>query len=271
MATTVPDIAQLKAGMKSTWMAGDFGRIANFSAQAADDFIQRLAIQPGARVLDVACGTGNTAIPAVRAGASVIGCDIAANLLDQARNRATAESLSITFQEGDAEDLPFPADSFDVVVSMFGAMFAPRPDRVVAQLLRVCKPGGTIAMANWTPEGFVGKSFKLTGKLLPPPRDIPAPVLWGDEATVRQRFSLGTSRVDVSKQKFWFDFPFSPKETVEFYRQYFGPTQVSFSRLDEAGQASLRSQMEALWAEHNTATDGTTRVEAEYLDVRVYR
>jgi hypothetical protein len=128
-----------------------------------------------------------------------------------------------------------------------------------------------IAMANWTPEGFVGQSFKLTGKLLPPPRDIPAPVLWGDEATVRQRFSSSTSRMEVKRQRFWFDFPFGPKETVEFYRQYFGPTQVSFSRLDEAGQELLRSQMEALWNEHNTAGDGATRVEAEYLDVRAFR
>jgi SAM-dependent methyltransferase len=276
MASTVPDLAQpdfgkLKSGMKSTWMAGDFGRIASFSAQAADNFVQRLGIQPGARVLDVACGTGNTAVPAARAGASVTGCDIATNLLDQANKRAAAEDLDITFKEGDAEDLPFPTDSFDVVISMFGAMFAPRPERVAAELLRVCKPAGMIAMANWTPEGFVGKSFKLTGKLLPPPPDIPAPVLWGDEATVRQRFSQGTSRIDLKKQRFWFEFPFSPKETVEFYRQYFGPTQVAFSRLDEAGQLSFRSQMEALWAEHNTATDGSTRVEAEYLDVRVFR
>jgi SAM-dependent methyltransferase len=276
MASTVPDLAQsdlakLKAGMKSTWMAGDFGRIANFSAQAAEDFVQRLGIQPGARVLDVACGTGNTAIPAARAGASVTGCDIATNLLEQAKDRAAAENLSVTFEEGDAEDLPFPADSFDVVLSMSGAMFAPRPDRVVSEFLRVCKPGGMIAMANWTLEGFVGQSFKLIGRLLPPPRDILAPVLWGDEATVRQRFATRTSRVDVSKQRFSFDFPFSPKETVEFYRQYFGPTPVSFSRLDEAGQESLRSQMEALWNEHNTATDRATRVEAEYLDVRAFR
>jgi SAM-dependent methyltransferase len=271
MASTFPDLAQLKAGMKSTWMAGDFGRIANFSAHAADDFVQRLGIQPGTHILDVACGTGNTAIPAARAGASVTGCDIAINLLDQAKKRSAAENLEITFEEGDAEDLPFPADSFNVVISMFGAMFAPRPDRVASELLRVCKPGGMIAMANWTPEGFVGKSFKLTGRLLPPPRDLPAPVLWGDEATVRQRFAEGASRVDLKKQRFWFELPFSPKETVEFYRQYFGPTQVAFSRLDEAGQLSFRSQMEALWAKHNTATDGGTRVETEYLDVRAFR
>jgi SAM-dependent methyltransferase len=271
MTSSVPDLTQLKAGMKSTWMAGDFGRIASFSAQAADDFIQRLGIRPGSRVLDVACGTGNTAIPAARAGASVTGCDIATNLLDQAKKRAAAENLSATFEEGDAEDLPFAADTFDLVISMFGAMFAPRPDRVASELLRVCKPGGMVAMANWTPEGFVGKSFKLTGKLLPPPRDIPAPVLWGDEATVRERFSKGASRIDLKRQRFWMEFPFSPKETVEFYRQYFGPTQVSFSRLDEAGQSSLRSQMEALWTEHNTDANGGTRVETEYLDVRAFR
>lgn len=169
MTTTSPDFSQLKAGMKSAWMAGDFGRIANFITDTAEDFVRRTPIQPGCRLLDVACGTGNSAVPAARAGASVTGVDIASNLLAQARQRATAENLDIRFEEGDAEELPFPDRSFDVVLSMFGAMFAPRPERVAAELLRVCKPGGMVAMANWTPEGFVGKSFQITHKLLPGP------------------------------------------------------------------------------------------------------
>jgi len=154
---------------------------------------------------------------------------------------------------------------------MFGAMFAPRPDRVAAELLRVCRPGGQIAMANWTPLGFVGKSFQITHKMLPGPPGLPAPVLWGDETTVRQRFSQDASAINLTRRMAQFHYPFSPRETVEFFRQYFGPTQVAYSRLDQAGQADLAAQTESLWAQHNTATDGTTQVEAEYLDVRVTR
>ncbi len=271
MASTLPDLAQMKAGMKHAWMSGDFGRIAAFTSEAAEDFVKRIGIRPGSSVLDVACGTGNTAIPAARAGASVVGIDIASNLLLQAQERAAAESLDIRFENGDAEELPFPDHSFDVVLTMFGAMFAPRPERVASELVRVCKPGGVIAMANWTPDGFVGKSFQITSKMLPPPPGISAPVLWGDEATVRGRFSSGVSGLKMTRQKFWFHYPFNPAETVEFFRQYFGPTQVAFSRLDHSGQAALRVEMESLWAGHNTAKDGTTRVETEYLEVTAIR
>jgi SAM-dependent methyltransferase len=271
MSATVADFAQLKSGMKFAWMAGDFGQIATFTSQAAEDFVRRIGIPANAKVLDVACGTGNTAIPVARAGASVTGIDIAPNLLAQARQRAAAENLNARFEEGDAEDLLYPGASFDVVLSMFGAMFAPRPERVAAELLRVCKPGGVIAMANWTPGGFVGKTFQLMHKMLPPPPGLAVPVLWGDETIVRQRLSADVSSLNLTPQKFWFHYPFSPRKTVEFFRQYFGPTQVAFSRLDQAGQAALASQLEALWSEHNTATDGTTRVETEYLDVRAIR
>jgi SAM-dependent methyltransferase len=271
MTTTLPDLAQLKSGMKLAWMAGDFGRIASFTAEAAEEFVARIGIRPGDRVLDLACGTGNTAIPAARLGATITGIDIATNLLAQARERAAAENLPIRFDEGDAEDIPFPDGSFDFVLSMFGAMFAPRPDRVAEEMLRVCKSGGTIAMANWTPNGFVGKSFAINHRLLPPPPGLPAPVLWGDEETVRQRLGASSSSLALTRQKFWFHYPFSPRKTVEFFRQYFGPTQVAFSRLDAAGQAELAAQTEALWSEHNRATDGTTRVETEYLDVRAIR
>lgn len=271
MATTLPDLAQLKAGMKNAWMSGDFGRIATFSSESAEDFVKRIGILPGSHVLDVACGTGNTSIPAARAGASVTGIDIASNLLAQARQRAAAETLDIRFADGDAEDIPLPDQTFDVVLTMFGAMFAPRPERVVSELLRVCKPGGVIAMANWTPEGFVGRSFQITSRMVPPPPGVPAPSLWGDETTVRQRFSSGVSSLSTTRHRFYFHYPFSPRETVDFFRQYFGPTQVAFSRLDQAGQATLSAQMEQLWDEHNKADDGTTRVETEYLDVRAIR
>jgi SAM-dependent methyltransferase len=266
-----PVSAQLKSMMKATWMAGDFGQVASYNVKAAEDFVARTEISRGSRVLDVACGTGNLAIPAARKGGTVTGLDIATNLLDQARQRAAAEGLDVRFEEGDAEELPHQDGEFDVVMTMFGAMFAPRPERVAAELIRVCRPGGTIAMANWTPEGFVGKSFRVSAQVSPPPPGIPAPVLWGDEKTVRQRLTAGISSLSMERYKIAMNFPFPPGEVVAFFREYFGPTKVAFSRLDEAGQADFAQKLEALWVEHNTATDGTTSIEAEYLDVRAIR
>jgi ubiquinone/menaquinone biosynthesis C-methylase UbiE len=271
MSSEVSDFAELKAAQKAAWMAGDFGQIATFSAKAAEEFVARTPITQGTRVLDVACGTGNTAIPAARAGGVVTGIDIAPNLLEQARQRASAEQLEVTFQEGDAEQLPFPDGAFDVVLTMFGAMFAPRPEQVAAELVRVCRAGGVIAMANWTPQGFVGKTCQLTAKMAPPPPGIPAPVLWGDEETVRRLFAKQVSSLSLTRQKIWFDYPFPPNEVVAFFRQYFGPTQMAFNRLDPDGQAALTSALESLWKEHNRASNGRTSVEVEYLDVRAIR
>jgi SAM-dependent methyltransferase len=271
MDATSPDFAQLKAGMKSTWMAGDFGEIAKFSAKEGEAFVDRVGIQPGQRVLDVACGTGNTAIPAARTGADVTGVDIAPNLLEQARLRATAENLPARFEEGDAEMLTFPDAAFDVVITMFGAMFAPRPDRVAAELIRVCKPGGLIAMANWTPEGFVGKTFRATARLVPPPPGIPAPVLWGDETVVRQRLSGAVSTLKTERRPALIRYPFPPEKVVGLFREYFGPTKMAFARLDQSGQKELATQMESLWREHNRSANGGTEVEAEYLEVKAVR
>jgi ubiquinone/menaquinone biosynthesis C-methylase UbiE len=268
MQSGTHDFSQLKSQMKSVWMAGDFGKIAQFSAGAAEEFVKRTAISPGMRVLDVACGTGNTAIPAARAGASVTGVDIATNLLEQATQRAAAENVKAEFREGDAEELPFGDGQFDVVITMFGAMFAPRPERVAAELLRVCKPGGHIAMANWTPEGFVGKTFQLSAKMVPPPPGVPAPVLWGSEQTVRERLGNGVSKLSMTRQNAVFEYPFPPKEVVNYFRQYFGPTQMTYSRLDETGKAELTEQMVAVWEKHNLSPNGCTKVEGEYLDVR---
>jgi len=248
-------------------MAGDFGKIAELSAKDAAAFVDVLDIKPGMRVLDVACGTGNLAIPAARKGAQVTGVDIAPNLLRQARHRATEEGLQIEFEEGDAEDLPFPDAEFDVVMSMFGAMFAPDPDRIASEMTRVCRHGGIVAMANWTPDGFVGKMFRLTSRFVPPPVEIPAPVLWGDAAVARLR--LGSNGVDVKvrQRKILFDFPGPPHDVVEFFREYFGPTKVAFSRLDATTQNALRDDLEKLWSENNLASDGKTRIENEYLEV----
>lgn len=269
MNASSPQFAQLKSAMKSTWMAGDFGEIAKYAAREGENFVARLQLKPGQRVLDVACGTGNTAIPAARSGTDVIGVDIATNLLEQARRRAGAENLSVKFQEGDAEDLPFGDGEFDVVITMFGAMFAPRPERAAAELLRVCKPGGVVAMANWTPEGFIGKTFRATAQLAPPPPGVLPPVLWGDENVVKQRFSSGVADLKTKKYTVNFKYPFPPEKVVALFRQYFGPTMTTYSRLDPAGQSQLTTVLESLWREHNLASDGNTSVEGEYLEVRV--
>jgi ubiquinone/menaquinone biosynthesis C-methylase UbiE len=269
MQSSSMPIETLKERMKGTWMAGDFGEVARFTASEAEAFVNRLPIQRGMGVLDVACGTGNLAIPAARKGAEVTGVDIAPNLLEQACARADREGLKAEFREGDAEQLPFPDARFDMVISMFGAMFAPRPDLVASELVRVCRPGGLIAMANWTPEGFVGKSFALTSRYVPPPEGVPAPVLWGSEEVVRERFARLDRRVETSRRAVKFEYPFDSKRVVEFFRRYFGPTQTAFSRLDESGQSALAKDMENLWTEYNQGTPDQTIVSAEYLEVRV--
>jgi SAM-dependent methyltransferase len=265
------DFTALKQGMRKTWMAGDFGVIASYNVKLGELFVSRIGIQPGMKVLDVACGTGNTTIPAARAGAAVTGVDIAPNLLEQARARAAKDGLSIQFDEGDAESLPYPDAAFDVVLSMFGAMFAPRPEVTATELLRVCRPGGTIAMGNWTPGGFTGQMFKTTAKHVPPPPGVPPPILWGDEATVRARFGGGVSKLTCTPRDAEFRYDAPPAAVVEIFRKYFGPTQMAFARLDAAGQAALEADLVGMWTQANEATDRTTFVRNEYLEVHAVR
>jgi|ERR1051325_5288649 SAM-dependent methyltransferase len=265
------ELAALKTKLRATWIAGDFGEIARFYADQAEDFIKRLELKPGMKVLDVACGTGNLALPAAQTGATVTGVDIAPNSLEQGRRNAKAAGLNVQFDEGDAEALPYGPASFDAVVTMFGAMFAPRPDVVAAELKRVCRPGGVIAMANWTPSGFIGKMFRTTAAHFPPPPGMTSPVLWGVEETVRERFSEGISKVETRLQNVRWVFPFSPAEVVEHFRLYYGPTQKAFGALDDNAQAALRKDLEELWSANNQATDGTTDVIAEYLEVIAQR
>ena len=271
--TSAPSIDQIKAGMRNTWMAGDFGVVAKTIAGAGEAFIQRLGIAAGSRVLDIATGTGNLAVPLARDGCVVTGVDIAPNLLVQARERAAAEGLTIQFDEGDAEALPYAATNFDAVVTMFGAMFAPRPEVVAAEMARVLKPGGLLAMANWNPAGFTGKMFKLGSKHAPPPPGVPPPVLWGDEATVRERLAKGFKDIRAETIAIDFDLPFDAAGTVEFFRTYFGPTKMAFSRLDEAGQQAFAAESVGLWSAHNIAADPAkqTLVKNEYLQVTARR
>jgi ubiquinone/menaquinone biosynthesis C-methylase UbiE len=271
MSEPISELSALKTKLKATWSAGDFGQIARYYADEAEAFIKRLDLKPGMKVLDVACGTGNLAIPAARLGATVTGVDIAANSVEQARQNAKAEGLSAKFDEGDAEALPYDDASFDAVVTMFGAMFAPRPELVASELKRVCRPGGFIAMANWTPGGFIGQMFKITSSHIPPPPGMTSPVLWGVEEKVRERFGEGISKVETRLQKVTWVFPFSPAEVVEHFRLYYGPAQKAMGALDEQKGAALRKDLEELFTTHNQATDGTTRVEAEYLEVVAVR
>ncbi len=250
MADSGPDMGQIKAAMRATWMAGDFGRVAStVGAKVGEPFAARIEMRPGSRVLDVACGTGNVTIPLARRGAAVTGVDIAPNLLVQARERAAAEGLAIAFDEGDAEQLPYADATFDVVTTMFGAMFAPRPALVASEMARVLRPGGLLAMGNWTPAGFTGRMFKVGAHHAPAPGGLAPPVLWGDEATARER--LGKEFVEIRTEivPLEFDLQMPPAAVVEFFRRYFGPSQMAFERLDEGGRARLRAELEALWAE----------------------
>jgi len=266
MASGPDGFTELKQRLRASWMAGDFGEIAKLNVREGEGFIQRINLNPGTKVLDVACGTGNQSIPAARAGADVTGLDLAPNLLEQARQRAAAEDLEIEFIEGDAENLPFDAGHFDVVLSMFGAMFAPRPQVVAAELLRVCRPGGLIAMGNWTPEGFVGQMFQITARHAPPPPNMLPPSLWGVEEVVTER--LG-SKADLAmnKRELLFDYPFAPSEAVAFFRKYFGPTQTTFARLDATAQRALAEDLTQHWTSRNLGDANRTVIKAEYLEV----
>jgi ubiquinone/menaquinone biosynthesis C-methylase UbiE len=259
-------VETLKARLKTTWMAGNYDAFARFMEKGSRPFYEELGIPPGAHVLDVACGTGQLALIAARAGARVTGCDIATNWLEKARLRADAEGLTIAFDEGDAEMLPYADSRFDVVLSFFGAMFAPQPECVAAELIRVCRPGGIIAMANWTPQGFVGQMFRTISRHIAP-SGMPSPVLWGDKSTVRQRLEDGVVALQTTPRVFLFEYSFSPWAVVDFFRANYGPMTRAFGSLDAPAQAELHRELVELWSTHNLAPQGLTCVEAEYLEV----
>jgi SAM-dependent methyltransferase len=273
MDSTAPALEPMKAAMRAAWMAGDFGVVAKTIAGSAEDFVRRLNIPADAKVLDVACGTGNVAIPLARHGCTVVGVDIATNLIVQARERAAVEDVTALFDEGDAESLPYYPESFDAVVTMFGAMFAPRPEVVASELARVLKPGGLLAMANWNPGSFTGQMFRTTSKHAPPPSGVPSPVLWGDEAAVRQRLAPYFEEIKTELIPLDFDLPVNPAGAVTFFRTYFGPTQVAFNRLDPAAQEAFATDMESLWSSANVAPDPSTHtlVKNAYLKVTAIR
>ena len=271
MSEMTLEMETLKSRLKATWSAGNYGTIARDLEDSAARFLGRIPFEHGTRLLDVACGTGQIAFPAARAGAVAVGIDIAPNSIEQARARAQAEGLKISFEEGDAEELPYGDASFDLVISLIGAMFAPRPERVAAEMLRVCRSGGRVVMGNWTPEGFIGQMFKTVGKYVPPPSLMPSPLMWGEESIVRERLKEGVKSLRVTKWMYPFQYPYLPKEVVKAYATYFGPTNRALAALDEEGQKALCADLEQLWADHNMASDGTTFVEAEILEIVAVR
>jgi len=258
----------LTARARSVWTAGDFLPIARSFAPGAEEFIARLALRPGESVLDVACGTGNLAIPAARAGARVTGIDIAPNLIAEAQLEARRVGCVIAFEVGDAEALPYGDGQFDTTVTMFGAMFAYRPARAAAELLRVTRPGGRVAMANWTPAGFVGQMLRAHTSLVPPPSGVPSPLGWGDEDVVRERFGNGVTSVICTKRTLELRFPFPPAAVTELFATCYGPTVTTLRATDPDGASRLRDELSRLFQQHNLATDGTTAVAGEYLDVQ---
>jgi SAM-dependent methyltransferase len=253
--------------VRAIWTSGDFGRIAKGVTRGAGEFAARLGFEPYEPVLDVACGTGNVSIPAARLGATVTGIDIAPNLVSQAQSRAAAEGLVIRFDVGNAERLPYADGAFQTVVTTFGAMFAARPERVAAELKRVTRPGGRIAMASWTPSGFMGEMMRVTAGYVPSPASVPSPLLWGTDEAVRSRLAAGVSSLSLTRRQITFEYPFGPEEVVSYFRLWYGPTVRAFAALDEVNRNGLRRDLEQLWTDNNRATDGTTRVQSEYLEV----
>lgn len=258
----------LTARAIAVWTNGNFLPIARSFAPGAAEFIARLNLRTGDSLLDVACGTGNLAIPAAQAGARVTGVDIAPNLIAHARTEARAAGCTVDFDLGDAEALPYASGQFDNTVTMFGAMFAYRPDRAAAELMRVTRPGGRIAMANWTPEGFVGEMLRAHVAIVPPPQGVPSSLAWGKEDTVRERFGDGVTAITFNRRTIELRFALDPADVAELFATCYGPSVATINATDAAGARQLRSELTRLFQQHNMATDGTTAVASEYLDVQ---
>ena len=267
LLTTTSDMSALKTRLKAIWESGDYGVFATHLEKGALEFFDRVNIPSGIRLLDVGCGAGQLTLPAARKGIHVTGLDLAANLVQQARTKAADEGLTIQVDEGDVEDLPYPDASFDVVMSLIGSMFAPRPELVASEMSRVCRPGGNIIMGNWTPEGHIGQMFKVIGKHVPPPPHFPSPLLWGDETTCRQRLATGVRDLKITRYLYPFEYPFAPAKVVDFFIEYYGPTNRAYGSLNDAGKQALHDDLTALWTRNNRATDGTTQVLGEYIEV----
>lgn len=260
----------LTARARAIWSGADFHPIARSFALGATEFVTRLGLEPGQTVLDVACGTGNLAIPAARAGARVTGVDIAPNLIAEAQLEARSAGLSATFEVGDAESLPYGDGQFDLTMTMFGAMFAYRPEKTAAELLRVTRKGGRIAMANWTASGFVGHMLRAHTAVVPPPQGVPSPLLWGDEDTVRARFGDRVEGLTLTRRTLELRFTLEPELVTELFATCYGPTVATLNAADLDGRRRLRESLTRLFQEHNLIPGHGTAVAGEYLDVQAW-
>lgn len=265
-----PDMSAIKERMRKIWTSGDYAKIGNPLIIMGELLCEAVDLRAGDKVLDVATGSGNTALSATRRFCEVTGMDLAPESIEHARRRAEAEGMEITFEVGDAEDLPYPDASFDVVLSTLGVMFCPNQEKAAGELLRVCRSGGKIGLANWTPDGFIGNMFRTLGKHVPPPPGMKPPPLWGTEERLRELFGEGVSSLKTTRLSYVFRF-LSAEHFVEHFRAYYGPTLRAFEALDPAGQDALVRDLQELLKLWNTSGDGTLAVRSDYLEVVAVR
>jgi ubiquinone/menaquinone biosynthesis C-methylase UbiE len=265
-----PDLAALKLRQQAAWSSGDYAIVGTTLQIVGEELCEALDLRSGQKVLDVAAGNGNVTLAAARRWCDVVSTDYVPSLLERGRIRAAAEGLSVEFKQADAEALDFADASFDVVVSTFGVMFAPDHGKAAAELVRVCKSGGKIGLANWTPEGFIGQLFKVLGKYLPPPAGSKSPSLWGSRARITEMFGAAALSIKAESRTFAFRYR-SPEHFVEIFRNFYGPTLKAFAALDEANQRGLRDDLLGLIRRMNRAEDGTMVVPSEYLEVVITR
>ncbi|MGO4726165.1 MULTISPECIES: class I SAM-dependent methyltransferase [unclassified Inquilinus] len=272
-ATTTPpplDLAAVKVRQQGAWSSGDYAVVGTTLQIVGEELCEALDLRAGQRVLDVAAGNGNASLAAARRWCDVVATDYVPALLDRASERAAAERLVITVREADAEALPFADGSFDAVVSTFGVMFTPDQDRAAAELVRVCRRGGKIGLANWTPEGFIGQLFKTIGRHVPPPPDARSPALWGTRARVDELFGPHASSVEATSRHFTFRYR-SPRHWLEIFRTYYGPVLKTFAALAPSAQDGLERDLMDLIAQFDRSGDGSMVVPSEYLEIVVTR
>src|SRR4051812_827630 len=265
-----PDLDALKARQHGAWSSGDYAIVGTTLQIVGEELCETLDLRAGQRVLDVAAGNGNATLAAARRWCDVVSTDYVPALLERGRLRATADGLSVEFREADAEALPFEDGAFDAVVSTFGVMFTPNQDQAAAELTRVCRRGGKIGLANWTPDGFIGQVFKTLGKYLPPPAGVKSPALWGTEARIAEMFGASASDIRSEPRHFMFRYR-SPAHFIEVFKTYYGPVLKAFAALDADKQDALERDLLALITTLNRAEDGTMVVASEYLEIVIAR
>ena len=268
--TAAPDFAAIKERQQQVWATGDYAVVGTMIAYMAETLCEAMDLHAGWRVLDVAGGSGNAALAAARRMCDVTCTDYVPTLLDRGRERAAAERLAIAFEVADAEQLPYPDASFDAVTSVVGVMFAPDQERAAAEMLRICKAGGVIGLANWTPDGFIGELFRIVGKYAPPPAGVKPAALWGTEERLRELFGDGVSSLTVNRRSFIWRAR-TADVWVEIVRAWYGPINRAFAGQDPAGQESLADEIRSLVQRYNRATDGTVVAPADYLEVVAMR